>query len=150
MITLIYLDYEEYRIKYLQSQKRYEEVITEKETLFLRTQPKSMQFDKERVAGGTADSAFDAYIIAKEAKNIDSRLDEAKSILLERANLLSLKEAELRESNETLDKLYCCRVLDRMKMQKIIRELNYSESHIYRMLGEIYREIKYLRLSMGV
>ena len=70
--------------------------------------------------------------------------------MFERENLLRLKEAELRESNETLDKLYCCRVLDRMKMQKIIRELNYSESHIYRMLGEIYREIKYLRLSMGV
>ena len=77
---MIYLEYEEYRIKYLQSQHRYEEVITEKENLFLRTQPKSMQFDKERVAGGTADSAFDAYIIAKEAKNIDFRPNVGKKV----------------------------------------------------------------------
>ena len=142
---MIYLEYEDYKIKYIHSQQRYEQIITEKENLFLKTQPKSVQFDKERVSGGLSDSAFDNYLIAKEQKNIDARLAEAKEILNERENLLRIKEAELRESNEVLDRLYCCRVLDRMKMQKIIRVMNYSESHIYRMLGEIYREVKALR-----
>lgn len=142
---MIYLEYEEYRLKYIASQKRYDAIITEKEELFAQTQPKSVRFDSERVSGGVSDNAFDNYLIAKERKKIESRLDEARSILEERANLLNLKEEELRASKEVLDKLYCCRVLDRMKMQRIIRVLNYSESHIYRMLGEIYTQVKKMR-----
>jgi hypothetical protein len=142
---MVYLEYEEYRMKYWETQRQYEEILTEKEVLFSKTQPKSVQFDKERVSGGSANNAFDEYLIQKERKKIDVRLAEAKSIMEERENLLRLKEEELRHSNEVLDKLYCCRVLDKLKMQKIIRVINYSESHIYRMLGEIFREIKKMR-----
>lgn len=142
---MIYIEFEEYRIKYWETQRKYDEILTEKELLFSKTQPKSVQFDRERVSGGSADNAFDSYIIQKEQKKIDDRLAEARSIMEDREKLLRLKEDELRHSNEVIDKLYCCRILDRMKIQKITRYLNYSESHIYRMLGEIYRQIKKMR-----
>ena len=142
---MVYIEFEEYRIKYWETQRKYEEILTEKEMLFAKTQPKSVQFDKERVSGGSADNAFDSYIIQKEQQKIDDRLAEAKSILQERENLLRLKEEELRHSNEVIDRLYCCRILDKMKIQKITRYLNYSEAHIYRMLGEIARQIKKMR-----
>lgn len=142
---MIYLDYEAYRIRLWDSQKVYDQILTEKEQLFAMTQPHGVQFDKERVAGGSQDSAFDRYLLQKEAKKIDLRLNEARAIMVDRAELMRQKEAELRQSQEILDRLYCLRVLDKMKIQKITRTLNYSESHIYRMLGEIYREIKKMR-----
>ena len=142
---MVYVEFEIYRREYIETQRRYDEIITEKEDLFARTQPKSVQFDSERVAGGTAKNSFDEYLIQKERKKIDLRLEEARSILLERETLLKLKEEELRESEDVLDKLYCCRILDHMKIHRISRLLNYSESHIYRMLGVIYREVKKMR-----
>lgn len=142
---MVYIEFEEFRMKYCESQRKYEQILTEKEVLFAKTQPKSIQFDKERVSGGSPDNAFDTYLIQKEQKKIDVRLAEAKSIMEERENLLRLKEEELRHSNEIIDKVYCCRVLDKMKMARITRILNYSESHIYRMLGEIFRTMKKMR-----
>ena len=88
---------------------------------------------------------YEQYISKKEEKRIDDRLAEARSLLIERETLLRIKEDELRESKDLNDRLYVARVLDHMKMQKMTKFLNYSESHIYRMLGEIYSEIKKMR-----
>ena len=142
---MVYLEYEEQKLKYQQSYKKYDEILTEKEALFAITQPKSVQFDKERVSGGVPSNTFEEYIIQKEQKRIDQRLAEARLLLIERETLLRIKEDELRESKDINDRLYVARVLDRMKMQKMTKFLNYSESHIYRMLGEIYSEIKKMR-----
>ena len=138
VIGLIFLEYEDFRMKYLQAQHRYDQVITEKEILFEKTQPSSMKFDMERVAGGSPENRFDVYLINLERKKIDARLAEAKAILEERLNLLKIKENDLRESNDALDRLYCLRVLDGMKIQKITRDLNYSESQVYRLLSQIH------------
>lgn len=140
-----YIEYEIYRIKYLDSQQAYDDILTEKEELFAKTQPKSVKFDQERVGGGIPESTFDSYLIEKERKKIDLRLAEAKTIMEEREELLQVKEQELRNSNEVIDKLYCLKVLDRLKMARIARIINYSESHIYRLMGEIYRNIKKMR-----
>ena len=142
---MVYIEYEIFRIKYLDSQMAYDEILTEKEELFAKTQPKSVKFDQERVAGGSPESAFDSYLIEKDRKKIDLRLAEAKAIMEEREDLLHTKEQELRNSNEVIDRLYCLRVLDRQKMARIARTINYSESHIYRLLGEIYRTMKKMR-----
>lgn len=143
---MIYLDYEVLKLRLWDAQKMYDGILTEKEQLFAMTQPHGVQFDKERVAGGTPDdSTFDRYLSLKEAKNIDRRLAEAKAIMDDRAELLHQKEEELRQSKEVLDRLYCMRVLDRVKIQWITRQLNYSESHVYRMLGQIYQTMLKMR-----
>ena len=142
---MIYLEYEEFRSKYLSAQRKYDEVLSEKEALFDRTQPQGVSFDKERV-GGTSDSnRFDEYLIQVERKQIDARLEEIKTIMEKRWDLLMDKEDELRASQDIMDRLYVLRFLDHLKMQKIAVQIPYSESHLYRLMNTLLNEIRIMR-----
>lgn len=134
---MVYLDYEAFKAKYLETQRSFDAILQEKEELFARTQPNAVRFDKERVSGGKIPNPFEDYMIAKEKKQIDQRLAEAKSILDDRERLLRLKEAELRASKAVIDRVYVLRYIERMRVYKIMRKLNYSERQIYRMLETI-------------
>ena len=134
---MVYLQYIEYRAKYAETQKRYDEILCEKEELFQRTQPQAVQFDRERVGGGTASNKFEAYVIAKDEKRIDERLAEVKSLMDDRERLLKLKERELRASGDVRDKVYYMRYLDHVKIWRIAQIVNYSEPQIYRILRQI-------------
>lgn len=138
---MIYVIYEEYKNKYYETQKEYDIILNEKEKLFMITQPSAVKFDKEIVSGGTTDNTFDRYLILKEEKKIDQRLNEIKSILDDRERLLKLKEQELRASTSVQDKIYKYRYLDRLKVFKIAKLVGYSEPQIYRILKAIKREI---------
>lgn len=139
---LLYVQYEEYKNKYYEVQRKYDEILGEKEKLFVRTQPKAIKFDKEKVSGGSPVNAFDEYLIMKEKKNIDQRLDEIKSILDDRARLVNLKEEELRASNNVQDKIYKYRYLDRLTVEKITRLVNYSRPQVFRILKIIRNNLK--------
>ena len=139
---MVYLEYEAFKVKYLQTLERYNEILSEKEELFNRTQPKSVRYDKERVAGGDPSNAFDEYLIKKEEKRIDDRLMEVKSLVDDRKQLLNVKEQELRVSKDTYDKVYRMRFLDRLKVRTIASMLRYSEAQIYRMLHTISETLK--------
>lgn len=138
---MLYIDYELFKQKYLDTQRRYDEILSEQEELFARTQPQAVQFDKEPCTGGNKGSLFDGYLIEKERKRIDERLTETKFILNERKELLRLKEQELRNSNDIHDKIYRLRYISHWKVQKISRETGYSESQVYRILGVISSQI---------
>lgn len=141
----MYLEYEEFRIKYFKAQQAYDIVLSEKEELFSKTLPNAVRFDKEKVGGSATGNTFDDYLIAVERKRIDERLKLAKQCMDARWELLQQKEEELRKSSDIKDRLYVYRVLDHLKMQRITPKVNYSESHIYRLLGEIYWEVKKMR-----
>lgn len=139
---MIYVIYEEYKNKYYETQKEYDIILNEKEKLFMITQPSSVKFDKEIVSGGTPDNTFDRYLILKEEKKIDQRLEEIKSILDDRERLLKLKEQELRASTSVQDKIYKYRYLDKLKVFKIAKLVGYSEPQIYRILKTIKNNLK--------
>ena len=139
---MIYVIYEEYKNKYYETQKEYDIILNEKEKLFMITQPSAVKFDKEIVSGGTTDNTFERYLILKEEKKVDQRLDEIKSILDDRERLLKLKEQELRESTNIQDKIYKYRYLDKLKVFKIAKLVGYSEPHIYRILKIIKNNLK--------
>lgn len=139
---MIYEIYEEYKNKYYDTQNEYEKVLTEKEKLFMMTQPSSVKFDKEVVSGGITDNTFEKYLILKEEKKIDQRLKEIKSILDDREKLLKLKEQELRASTSVQDKIYKYRYLDKLKVFKIAKLVGYSEPQIYRILKNIRNNLK--------
>lgn len=139
---MIYEIYEEYKNKYYDTQNEYEKVLTEKEKLFMMTQPSSVKFDKEVVSGGIIDNTFEKYLILKEEKKIDQRLEEIKSILDDREKLLKLKEQELRASTSVQDKIYKYRYLDKLKVFKIAKLVGYSEPQIYRILKNIRNNLK--------
>lgn len=138
----VYIDYETYKRKYLEIQSKYNEILSEKESLFTRTQPNAIRYDKVQVQGGTYDNGFDEYMIAKEHDKIDERLMEAKQLLEDRERLLLLKEKELRASKDKLDQIYLMRYVDNKRPYAIARALNYSESQIYRILDKIQKDIR--------
>lgn len=142
VLNLLYVEYEEYKNKYYEVQRKYDEILGEKEVLFVKTQPKAVKFDGEKVSGGSPVNAFDEYLIMKEKKNIDQRLKEVKSILDDRARLVELKEEELRASNNVQDKIYRYRYLDRFTIDKITRLVNYSRPQIFRILKTIRNNLK--------
>ena len=144
---MLYIEYEEYLSKYHEAQKRYNEILNEKEELFSRTQPQAIKYDKEAVSGGKPGNTFDEYLIIKEKKNIDDRLEEIRSILDDRERLLKLKEQELRLSKDGYDKVYRCRYLDHLTIDKTSRIAIYSRSQVFNILKEIKKNIKNITLD---
>lgn len=138
---MLYEEYQEYKIRYYEVQKKYNEILNEKEKLFARTQPKATKITGDKTAGGKRVNAFDEYLIQKEKKNIDQRLEEVKSILNDRERLLKLKEQELRTSNNPYDKIYRCRYIDRLTIEKTARISNYSRSQVFNILKKIKKNI---------
>lgn len=139
---MIYLEYERFKVKYLEIQNKYNEILTEKENLFTKTQPNAIRYDLEHVQGGDHENGFDSYLIAKEEKKIDERLFEARQLLEDREKLLLLKEKELRASKDKLDRIYCMRFVDNKRPYIIARSLNYSESQIYRIIDKIQKSLR--------
>lgn len=137
---MVYLEYEKYRIRYLETQRAYDEILSEKEALFQRTQPQAIKYDKEHVDGGETHNLLEEYIEKKEEKRIDERLAEVKSLLEDRERLLRLKLDELRASKYLEDKIYYYRYIERIRAFKIARMINYSESQVYRILQKIERK----------
>lgn len=139
---MLYVTYEQFKVKYYETQKQYNEILNEKEQLFLKTQPKATKFDKERVTGGVSTNTFDEYLIEKEKKQIDERLEEVKIILEDRKKLLELKREELKASNNIQDKIYYYRYIDKMRVEKIGRLVGYGEAQVYRILRIIKNNMK--------
>ena len=138
---MLYKEYWEYKTKYYDAQKNYDKVLSEKEHLFAKTQPKATQYDKEVVSGGSPSNTFDEYVIAKEKKQIDERLEEAKSILKDREKLLSLKEEELYASPDWHDKIFICKYLKNMSVNEIKYRMPYCRSQIYEILNIIRKNL---------
>jgi len=138
---VLYEEYEIYKSKYYEVQKKYNDILNEKEELFARTQPKATQIKGDKTSGGKRTNTFDDYLIQKEKKNIDKRLEEVKSILDDRERLVKLKEQELRASNNSYDKIYRCRYIDRLTIEKTARISNYSRAQVCNILKEIKKHI---------
>lgn len=138
---MLYLEYEKLLQQHKITFNALIEVINEKEELFARTQPKSFDFSQDHVSGGGARTPFDDYLIAKEKRQIDQRIEEAKSILQERESLLKRKEAELRDSKNIYDRIYVLKFLDHFRVYKIASKINYSEAQTYRYVMEIEKMI---------
>ena len=139
---MLYEEYEEYKSRYYEAQRIYNDILNEKEELFAKTQPKATQITGEKTGGGKHENLFDEYLIQKERKNIDKRLEEAKSILDDRERLLKLKELEVRASKHSHDKIYRCRYIDRLTIEKTARLSNYSRSQVFNILKEIRKHLK--------
>jgi hypothetical protein len=138
---MLYIEYNEYRDKYIAAQRKYDDVLSEKEHLFARTQPKATQYDKEVVSGGSPSNSFDEYLILKDKKQLDERLEEARSILEDRERLLKLKEIELRKSKDWHDKVYVYKYIDNLSVNEIKYKMHYCRSNIYEILKKIRKNI---------
>lgn len=139
---MLYEEYETYKLKYYEIQKKYNEILNEKEELFSLTQPKAISYDGEVVDGGNPKNVFDEYLMLKEKKNIDQRLDEIKSILMDRKELLTSKEEELKDSKHIQDRIYVYRYLHNLTIKKIAMAVPCGEATVYRTLRIIRNNLK--------
>ena len=134
---MLYVVYEQYKTKLYNAQKDLDNILSEKEELFARTQPQSTKYDKEPVKGGSPSNSFDEYLITKEKKQIEERLAEAKSIVNDRKELLLGKEEELRQSKNEYDIIYKYYFIDCLSIRQIERRIPSSKSEINRKLQKI-------------
>ena len=142
---MVYLEYEAYKRKFLDVLINYNDILTEKENLFNKTQSIAIRYDRENVQHSVGDSGFDKYLVEKEAKRIDERLDEARQLLDDREKILKLKEVELRASTDKPDQIYCMRFLDYKRPHEMAKILNYSVSQIYRILDKIQKNMRNMK-----
>lgn len=142
---MLYLDYEREWQLYQIDHQRCENIITEMERLFDRTQPKGVQFDKEKVQVSHTGDQFAEYLIEKERKSLDHRLEMAQAIMAKRKRLLESREEQLRASKALYDRIYCMRFLDHMKVSEIAIKVSYSESQVYRIMERIIETAEHAR-----
>ena len=149
---MVYLEYDQIRKKYKQAERSLEKILSEKDALFQKTQPKSTMGEYERehdkhitVAskGGTKVSAIETYVIELEEQGINERLSEAKKILEEWREILMNKEQDLRRSKHIDDELYVMRFLEHKRVREIARATHYSKSQVYKRLQMISEKIKH-------
>ena len=142
---MVFLDYQRLYDRFLSSQEGYNALLDEKEALFIMTQPKAVDFEKDRVQNNTPHDTFASYLIRKEKSHIEERIEEARALMVEREALLKLKHRELYESRDKLDRVYRFRFIDNMTVKRIARYMHYSKAQVYRMIETIQGEIKNMR-----
>lgn len=134
---MIYLEYDEYKIKYQNAQNEYNKILNFWEKLFTNTQPKATNLDKEILGSTKADNIFDNYLIQKENKKIDERLAESKKILQTRKELLLQKRQELEQSKDWDDIIYKYYYINKMSVRQISKLIPYSKSQVYERLNKL-------------
>lgn len=136
---MIYQEYEVCKAKYRELQRNFDAVLTEKERLFVKTQPKAIVYDKDKVQSGHDVNVLEDYVTSCE--DIDKQLNELRRLLDDRWMLLKVKEEELRRSQDKKDKVYVLLYLDCISIRKVAETLNYSKTQVQRINSELRRDM---------
>ena len=139
---MLYPEYEDFRIEYLETQRFYQRLLNEKERLWMMTQPKASRIGGDKISGSSPMNEMDEYLIAMEAKRIEERVAEYKEILDAKTELLKQKRQDLLDSTAIEDRIYCLRYFDRLKISAIARKVHFSDSSVYRILMKIRNNLK--------
>ena len=139
---MVFREYEQNKTKLNNSIIKYEKLLDDRERLFNITQPKGINPSKEKIKSSVKESPYDVYLIEKEKRDLDDRIEEALKLIDKRKNLLENVKFKLLESDELIDVVYICRYMKRMKVRQISQKINYSEPQTYRMLSTIRKIIE--------
>ena len=138
---MVYIEYERLKKQYEFMQGICDQILREKERYFTKTQPNAIRYDRLNVKGGAKDNSFDEYLDDCDRHKIDQRLDEAIKTLRARAELVAIKEEQLRKSKELENIVYTMKFIDNAKTKTIAMALGYSESQVYRLIQKIQERI---------
>ena len=139
---MLFKEYDKARRKCEKAQAIYQSVIDEQETLFTRTQPNAIRYDKDNVLSSVKGDNLDDYIIEKEKKLIDSKIANAKELVKEREIALDYLQEKLRESKKVADRVYTYKYLDFERVDDISERLQVSKAQIYRIIKFIDRNLE--------
>ena len=127
---MIYEEYEDIWNKIRKKEKELFELINKRDELFLKTQPKSSKYDKEKVDSKKTRNMMEEYVIQKEYLN--ERIMQLNIALDDIYQVLKRKRDELRQSKNIYDRIYYYRIIERLSMYKIATLIGYSKEQTYR------------------
>ena len=143
-MSMVFLEYEQYKAKYLDALGIYNEILMEKERIMTKTMPSAIRYDKDITTTGVPeDNPLESYVMELEKLKIDERLEQVKSIVDDRLKLLNYKKDELMMSQDIHDKVYRMKFIEGYGINRIAKVLHYSRAQIYRIYGEINRKCKH-------
>lgn len=138
--------YEEYESIWNTIRKKEEELfklINKRDELFLKTQPKSSKFDKEKVDSKTTRNMMEEYVIQKEYLN--ERIMQLNITLDDWYQILNRKRTELKLSKQIFDRIYYYRLIEKVSPSKIAYLIPCDRATVYRYMKEMCKNVKGLR-----
>ena len=136
---MVYVEYEQVKTRYFESQRRFAHLLMDKERIFASTLPSGIRYDKD-VVQSSPTVPLESYVA--ELEEIENKLSKARETMSDWEILLKVKEKEVRESKEIPDKVYVMKYLEKMSVSKISYSLSYSKRQIIRILKKIEKCIK--------
>lgn len=141
----MYLEYVELYFKKNQAEKDYNTAIDNKQKLLYTVMPHSIVPNDivNHLSSSTPGSNFINY--SDRVAEIDENIKNTRDIFDNRTYLLKLKEAELRESKDILDRIYVYYWLDKKKISKFYRLVGYTREYTYDIVDKMKTEINEVR-----
>ena len=131
----LYEEHYELMKDYNRAKKDYEKALDKKVMLFYRTQPGAI---KPKDIVNNISPRSDKYLkYSADLEILEFDIENNRNILEVRELRLKLKEKELRESKEILDKIYVLYFLKRMKVKHIAIKVNYTREWTYELVNKI-------------
>ena len=134
----LFIEHYKLNEEYKEAEKEFEKALAKKSQLMYSVLPKSANSEIELVKGSSSNK-FLNYTIKME--EIDKEINVRRNLRDVLEYRLKLKEIELNNSSNILDKVYLLRYVDERKVRYICIKTNYSKTQIYRILEEIKKKI---------
>lgn len=135
----LFVEYELLKRECKAAKRDYDKALEKKAEYYYSVLPGASDTSKELIKTECTNDKFLNYTI--KIQEIDSEIEVRKNLYGNLSYRLKLKEIELRNSKELLDRIYVYRYLDRYKVNKIARIVEYSREQTYRKIREIDKKI---------
>lgn len=122
-------------IRYENAMDIHEQLVSQREALFQRTQPQAIQIKTDKIMGSGTGNPLEDYAI--RTQQLDEKIRKAARLVCKRRNMLKRAESDLRSSKGTWDRIYVYHYLESKKIPWIAMRMGYSERQIYRILQKI-------------
>lgn len=135
----LFIEHYKLNEEYKEAKKEFEKALAKKSQLLYSVVPKAANFENELVKGSSSNK-FLNYTIKME--EIDKEINVRRNLRDVLEYRLKLKEIELNNSSNILDKIYLLKYVKNMKVRYIAIKTNYSKRRIYDFINDIRKMIK--------
>lgn len=136
----LFIEYELLKRECKLAKREYDKALEKKAEYYYSVLPGASDTSKELIKTECTNDKFLNYTI--RIQEIDSEIDVRKNLYGNLSYRLKLKEIELRNSKELLDRIYTYRYLDKLKVKMIGIKIRYGKSQTYDYITKIKNMIE--------
>lgn len=136
----LFIEYELLKRECKLAKREYDKALEKKAEYYYSVLPGASDTSKELIKIECTNDKFLNYTI--RIQEIDSEIDVRKNLYGNLSYRLKLKEIELRNSKELLDRIYTYRYLDKLKVKVIGIKIRYGKSQTYDYITKIKNMIE--------